>query len=77
MAGELSSGLLSLLDGVAELALTGDQRSDLAGCAGQLGRHHLCRRPLGEIGAAVRELAGRRVDALQFEQVVAQHAATR
>ena len=34
------------------------------------------RRPLGEVGAPVRQLVDERVDALQFEQVVGQHART-
>ncbi len=77
MAGELGPGLLGLLDRVVELALTGDQGGDLARRAGRARPTPSRRRPLGEIGAPVGELVDRRVDALQFEQVVAQHAAIR
>ena len=68
---------LRLLDRLVELALPGQQRGDAARGAGELGGRRFRRGPLGKMGATVGELADRRVDVLQFQQVVAQHAAIR
>ncbi len=77
MAGQLGAALLGGLDRLVELALAGDQVGDLPPHPAELRLGGLGSGALGKVGTPVGELIDRRVDALQLEQVVAQHAATR
>ena len=75
-AAELLAVALQGVDRQLQLLGPLDARGPPAAVLGQRTGPLLGRRPLGQVGTAVRELVGQRVEALELQQVVGQHAAT-